>query len=196
MSDDDEAEKQRFARLIGEAQEHAHGWHETCLQTWLGVSDVPRERARRQFHAAVMSYWGLLQRYRDESQLRTEWRADFGDDEDAAEQRDEWTVEIDGEPTTLAELGEWRRRTRERTTVSGGPTTGTHETTHVEPAVLSVDASIAVLDLLDRVSHLLGFTAEARDVTPHTEPDHEDLRGLVELRGQEDVVENLPGGDS
>jgi hypothetical protein len=193
MSDED-TEKQRFARLIGEAQEHAHYWHEQCLETWLGVGDVSQARARRKFHAAVMSYWALLARYREESQLRAEWRGDSAESDDV--DADEWIVTIDGERTTLAELGEWRRRTRTVVDKSGSPFSGARtETTH-KPAVLPIDDAIDVLDLLDRVSHRLGFTADARDVTPHTEPDMEDLRGLVELRGQDDALDRLPESDS
>jgi hypothetical protein len=192
MAESDERERSKVAIMIGDAQEHAHHCQETALAAHAGTTAVGRARAERDLHVAVMSYWALLQRFQSETQLSDKWRLDGGV-EDGVDP-DEWTVAIDGQQHTLADLGAWRFRTREVVEDAGGPIVGERVDRHHEPETLPMSAAIDVLDLLDRVAHELGFTASTEDVTPHTEADHEDVRTLAELRDQD--TSGLPGGDA
>jgi hypothetical protein len=194
MTDDDESKRSRIGRLIGDAQEHAHACQETALAVHAGTSRVPARVAERELHVAVMSLWALLQRFQSETQMSEKWRADGALDSGGGVDPDEWTVEIDGERHTLADLGDWRLKTTARPVAGGGPVAGSRQETEVIAETLPMDAAIDVLDLLDRVAHELDFSATVESPTPRTEADHEDLRGLVELRGQD--ASDLPGGDA
>jgi hypothetical protein len=46
---------------------------------------------------------------------------------------------------------------------------------------------------LEAAAKKLGFWASAKEQTPHDDPDHDDLKALLEARGQDDAIENLPG---
>jgi hypothetical protein len=61
------------------------------------------------------------------------------------------------------------------------------------PAIAAVDGDwlVDVSKRLERLAKQLGFGANTRDETPHNEPSAEDLRGLVELRGQDEAADNI-----
>lgn len=62
------------------------------------------------------------------------------------------------------------------------------------PAVLEVpvDDILDLLEQLDDVANGLGFSAAAAETVPKNEADESDLKGLLETRGQDDAIENLP----
>jgi hypothetical protein len=46
---------------------------------------------------------------------------------------------------------------------------------------------------LEAAAKKLGFWAPAKDQTEHNEVTHNDMKGLLQARGQEQAIQNLPG---
>ena len=64
------------------------------------------------------------------------------------------------------------------------------------PAVteIPVEQLVQATEDLDDLAKKLGFGAKAAERTPHNEVDHDDLRALLDHRGQDQALEKLPGG--
>ena len=77
------------------------------------------------------------------------------------------------------------------------PGYGAHSTTEMKPKIATIDVweLIEYSHALDSVAKELGFAASTKRQVHNDEADMDDLRGLLQSRGQEDALENLPEGD-
>jgi len=64
-----------------------------------------------------------------------------------------------------------------------------------KPAVLEVgiDEILGLLDELDNIANRLGFSTAATEKLPNDRASEDDLKTLLEARGQSEAVDNLPG---
>lgn len=167
MSDQDaQGTETAFARLIREAKEEAFHARRQLRRE----QPNPSRETKREVAAAVADYYDVLVDYADERALKTEW-----DDR------------LDVDPDAL--LGE--TVTVEQSIDSANP----HATETVEqPYVIALSAEqlTSIAKELDSVAKELGFAASAKDPTPNTKAEREDLAGLLKARGQDQALENLP----
>jgi len=63
-----------------------------------------------------------------------------------------------------------------------------------QPAVLdvAVEDILELLDQLDDAANKLGFSASATEKLPNDRASEDDLKALLETRGQSEAVDNLP----
>lgn len=154
-----------FGRIIREAKEEA--FHaRRALRT-----EMPNPSIQTKIEVArsLASYADVLQDYKGESALNTDW-------EDRT---------VDSFDALLIET----------TTVERELNRPGHATEEIDiPIAGSIEAMelIALAKELDSIAKELGFAAPAKDKTPNTKATHEDLAGLLSARGQTDALENLP----
>lgn len=133
------------------------------------------EDARRELAGATLALRDRLLTFREDSALTQDW-SDYGVD---------WVETLAGETV----------RRPEPTPRSNG----NHQTVE-RPALLYVEPErlMATVRQLDQIARDLGFEAATKDRTPNDKGDLEDLRSLLETRGQTEAAERVPasGGES
>lgn len=149
---------------MAEPQKHLMAAREDCIK-WLkhlrrGLQGLPQapaaDRARRELHGAVMTYYDQLRRFRHEERLAETWYQE--------PVVDGWTVIDQGEeqPATLEALAAQRLAVSRRREQNVNPNTNAPTSEVVEePWTLARDQALAVIDQLDTCAHMLGF-----DITP------------------------------
>lgn len=158
-------------KIINDTRRHVHAARAEYFDDILKHGTVTAE-TRKTLIEAAMLYRSTLREHSDHSVIQDKW-----------------------EESGVDQLAELLQQTRTVEKPSPGDTNNGR--TEEVPAVMAVPAEqiLKVTERLDEMANELGFGASTTDTTPHDEPDHDDLRGLVKLRGQEDVAERVPGGD-
>lgn len=159
-----EEKSRRPREMIHDAQARAYQLHYLVLQAHQGVTDVDRERLRREFHTAVMNYWKQLERFSHNSHAKQFWD-------------NQVIFERGGQGVTLRDLGRLRLRTTTEHVETESPDTGPTVETRQQPVTMTEAESIEVLTALDRVANALEFDASAKNERPRygaVEADEED----------------------
>lgn len=143
-------EKSRKPReMVHRAQAQCANWLHQLRRARQGQPDAPDlDRARSEFHAAVMLYWEQIKRFRTRDHIEAEWY-------------DEPAVELQGETQPLEALAERRLRTVATQQASRNPETNALQmTASREPWELGPRQALQVHDQLDKCANSLGFDAE------------------------------------
>jgi len=93
--------------------------------------------------------------------------------------------------TLLSEHGE----TEEITVDCGDAFDPDRTETREVPVLQPANALRNAIHVLNQLALRLGYLPAKKERTPHDEPDEDDLRRLLEARGQKDTAERVPGGD-
>lgn len=164
--------KPGYDRLIREAKEEAFHARRRLRRE----QPSPSAQTKREVAVALADYHDVLTDYRDEQALDADWGERMAVDPDVLLGR---TVAVErGVPS----------RNRSATETVEMPAAAT----------LSPTDLLALAKELDAIAKELGFAAKARDKTPRDEATMDDLRALLETRGQTDSADRLPdprGGD-
>ena len=144
-SNDDQPSDSRPRQLVFDAAEHCYRWHEVCLKIHQGTieEDISRERARREFHNAVMQYWKIMEWFRDHSQAT-----------------DLWDEQVTDSKYSLADLGDLRFETHQTTEWSNDENQSVERE---EPFSLPIETSARMVSQLDKVAHTLGFSPRTKN---------------------------------
>lgn len=136
-----------------------------------GVNGEFSDQTHRLLAARAVQYFDVLHEYRSETAIK------------------------DAEWPDINKIRSRLGKTRAVIETSGGRGVGV--ATRQVPAVTAVPIHeiLNVTKQLDDIAKDLGFSEPATETTPHDEADHDDLRGLVDLRSQDQALEELPGGD-
>jgi hypothetical protein len=171
MRSDDDAGDRRPKRVVYEHEIAAltaiHDYRDAKLNG--GVPDrIVRELAQR-----ALDFREVLHKYRNEDALDPAWD----------ERPIHWIDDYQNE-TRLVEKPSSRRNSNTKTVE--------------QPAILSVDpeALVDVIRELEDIADQLGFSAPVRSPTDHNQVDHDELAELLQLRGQDEALERVPGGES
>jgi hypothetical protein len=157
----------RSKRLIQDRQERLEDVLDIFSQRAAEVDLTPE--MKREIAVHIVNFHRVLSNYEDETVL------DDGDIPDIERIRKRL-----GRTTTVTGTRSGRKRGSQRQRV---------------PAVDELDFWYleSVANDLEAAAKTLGFWASAKEQTPHDDPDHDDLKALLEARGQDDAIENLPG---
>lgn len=163
---DDEGGDVRSKRLIQDRQERLERVLDIFVQRAADVDVSPQ--MKREIAVHIVNYHRVLSNYEGE------------------------TVLDDGDIPDISPI----RQRLGRTTQVPGQAAGIGRGTSYEavPAVDELDVWFLedVASQLEAAAKKLGFWASAKDVTPHDDPDESDLKALLETRGQDDAIANLP----
>jgi len=153
-------------RAIFEQRERVRRVRSQCYRALNNDRSAPHAEMR----AELMDYWDALSEFRDE--VEETWE-EHGLDEipELAQERVEVSVEKPGY--------------------------GAHAERTTKPKLATVDiwTLIDYSQGLDAAANKLGFAANTPNSIPNDEPDMADLRGLLQARGQDQALENLPEAD-
>lgn len=138
-------ESRKPREMVHRAQGQCAQWLHELRRARQGLQQAPsRERARREWHDAVMLYYEQIKRFSHKEHIQDEWH-----EEEA----------VNGQ--TLADLGEKRLGTESETVQTRDPdTNATVSETRRRPWVLEPAEALDVYDQLDKCAHALGFDAE------------------------------------
>jgi len=164
---DDTPSDSRAKQLIQDRQERLEEVLDIFSQRAANVDLSPQ--MTREIAVHIVNYHRVLSRYEDESVLS------------------------DGD---IPDISPIRNRLGRTTRVaSAGAAMGYGGGYEEVPAVDELDYWYLedVAGQLETAAKKLGFWASAKDQTPHDDPDHDDLKALLETRGQDEAIENLPG---
>jgi hypothetical protein len=167
MSSYDEPSGSRAKQLIQDRQERLEDILDVFSRRAADVSLSPQMKREIAIH--IVNYHRVLSRYEDESVLS------------------------DGD---IPDISPIRQRLGRTTRVIGeGSAMGFGAGYEEVPAVDELDFFYLeeVAGQLEAAAKKLGFWASATEQTPNDDPDASDLKALLEARGQEDAIENLPG---
>jgi len=153
----DETDKSHFSRLIYRAQEEMDQARMLFFQQ--RANNAVSEQTRSYLQAALMRYYSIMRRYRDEEPVEEDWPAE------QFAQLQEHVLSDQPVPSASAGRGS-------RTAVETQPG-------RVEPR-MAVELSY----LLDDIATELGFAAEASESTHRTKIDDELIEGVEEWRKQ------------
>jgi len=161
---DDETPQRR--RMIDEIRRHVRQVRFRFIDEYRDCR--LRTQTKRELASAALKYWDVLHEHRNESIL------DGGD---------------------FPDVGPIRERMGRRVQISAkSKRLGKSRTTKQVPAIdqLNPEDIISVTRELDDCAKKLGFAAATTDSIPNDRASEDDLKGLLEARGQTEAVENLP----
>jgi hypothetical protein len=169
MTRDDDTGGHRIpVRMIGKHRQRIQEYRRRIQRLY-----VDREvsgQLHDDFAVEVLGYYDVLREFRN---------SDAIDDED------------------LPEIDKLRSRLGKTTTVVG-ESAGRGRGTKLQevPAIreVSLDYLLRLSHELDDLAQQLGFAATPTQTTPHGKAEHSDLKGLLRARGQDEALDNLPGG--
>jgi hypothetical protein len=163
---DDSGGDTRAAKLIRDRQERLEDCLDVFTQRAAEASVSPQMKREIAIH--IVNFHRVLSNYEDESVL------DDGDIPDIADIRDR--------------LGETVHVTVEAAGIGRG------QTRKPVPAVDQLNPWYLedVASDLEAAAKKLGFWEPAKETTPHDDPSEDDLKALLEARGQDEAVANLP----
>jgi len=166
-SSHDRTPETRSAQLIHDRQERLEEVLDLFSQQ---AAEVQLTAAmKREIATHVINYHRVLSQYRDENVLN------------------------DGDIPDITPI---RQRLGETTTVvSASAGRGRGSRPQQVPAIdeLGFWELEGIARDLEAAAKKLGFWEPAKEQTPNDDPDADDLRALLEARGQQQAVENLPG---
>lgn len=165
-SHDDTGGDTRAKQLIQDRQERLEDALDVFTQRAAAASVSPQMKREIAIH--IVNFHRVLSNYRDESVLN------------------------DGD---IPDIGDIRDRLGETVHVTvDAPGIGRGQTREAVPAVDALDPWYleAVASDLEAAAKKLGFWAPARETTPHDDPTEDDLKALLEARGQDQAAANLP----
>jgi len=172
--DDDGRTKSGWKQLIEQAE---HDVQTARTQYWAErVSRGPVSLStRQQLATAALQYRDVLLEYSDVNSVEELW--------------DEHEID------SLEQLA------HNSVTVNESVAGDTNAVQQVErPAIVAIDPKrlVDATHHLDEVALKLGFGEEPNYDEAHDEPEHDDLRGLLEVRGQDEALDNIEhvGGDN
>ena len=125
-------------------------------------------RTKRELASAALKYWSVLHEHRNDTAIDAE---------------------------DLPDVSPSRERLGKQTRVRvPSKRLGKDKTTTYVPAIdeLNPEYVIEVTRELDDLANKLGFGASTADTVPNDRASEDDLKTLLETRGQSDAVENLP----
>lgn len=165
MSKDRESET-AYGRLIREAKEEAFHARRQLRRE----QPNPSHETKLDVAAALADYHDVLTDYSDETALKTDW-----------------SDRLETDPDVLLS---------ETVTVEKPTQSRNHSATQRQDAPKAIamkpEELLAMAKELDAIAKELGFAASARDPTPNTKADPDDLTGLLVARGQDQALDNLP----
>lgn len=170
MSDNDKDPQRR--RMVNEIRRHVREVRFRFIDEYRDCRLTTQ--TKRDLASAAMKYWDVLHEHRNEQIL---------DDDD------------------FPDIGPIRNRLGRRVQITTkSKRLGKSRTTKQVPAIdeLNPEYIIQVTRELDDCSKKLGFAAATADSIPNDKASEDDLRALLEARGQTEAVEKLPseqGGD-
>jgi len=167
MSDDDPAARLP-SQMIGKKRQRAAKLRDLYIRQSVD-NDVSNELIK-ELASVCLEYWSLLREFREEPAVDPE---DFPN--------------IKPLRSRLGDTTRVKTESKER---------GKSMRYKQVPAVLELDPQylIEVTHALDDLSQKLGFGARATDTTEHDEVNQDDLAHLLEKRGQDEALDNIPGG--
>ena len=162
---DDEDTNLRAKRIVDETQEEVQAVRNRVWSQHLrgGVGMA----GRRRLAEVVVQYWDVLKKHRDENE-------------------DLW------QECGLHQIRDLAFQTRSVPQQAAGHTSATQSVD--VPALVALDISqlLKLTDRLDDFAKHLGFAPPTKDRTPHDDGTMDDLRYLLEARGQSEALERLP----
>lgn len=163
---DDERNHPQPARMIYDTRRYVQQIRNRFWEE--GVNGGFSPSTKRRLATAAIQYWDMLYEFRSESIL------DDGDFPDISPVRD--------------------RIGRQTEVVTKSKRLGQSTTLKTAPAIteLSDWYLVELTKELDDLAKKLGFAATTTDRVPNDRASEEDLKGLLEARGQTEAVENLP----
>jgi hypothetical protein len=146
--------------MVHRAQAKCIQWLHLLRRGRHGLKDGPsEERAKREFHAAVMTYYEQIKRFAHKQHIEREWHEE----------------PILGEQT-LDDLRDLRLGDIAEQTTRVNPDTMSRErVAESQPWMLSPREALLVYDQLDTCAHRLGFDAEAKRIAEETGAGFEDV---------------------
>jgi hypothetical protein len=157
-----EAADAPYERRIADAQENAYRWREVARSCHQGVSRFDEAEVRKRLHVATMEYWSLLRQYQEEESVLGVWDASTGDEP----VDDYWTMTVEGQRVTLADLHEFEFASNVVETDNGSKLRGSRRTQQSTPFVFSIADANRIIKRLDDLSYMLGFTKQPRRQRP------------------------------
>jgi len=136
----------------------------------MASSGSASKETKAKFGSVLATYQGLLEIYQNEAVLKQPW----------------------GERLPISDLEAKTVKTISKN-ITSNPATGSSETQHY-PVISKHHGSTLIEHSkeLDSIFKELGFAAAASDTIPNDEATEGDLKGLLETRGQDEAIDNLP----
>lgn len=169
MSSEETAAARLPSQMIGKKRQRAAKLRDAYLRQ--AIDDDVTDDLVKELASVCLEYWSILREFRNEPAV----------DED-----------------DLPDMAPIHNRLGRKTTIqTEGKRRGDDLNEREAPAVLELDPRylVEVTHALDDLSQKLGFGARATETTEHDKVNHNDLAHLLEQRGQDEALDNIPGGD-
>jgi hypothetical protein len=152
--------------MVHRAQAQCANWLHQLRRARQQQPDSPDiDRARAEFHSAVMMYWEQIKRFRDRDHISDKWHdeavVDLGDGDEALEALKDKRLDM----------------VATRQTARSPETNAVRQTTSRRPWQLTPEQALDVYDQLDKCANALGFDAEPVQQRSIVEPVEVDPEG-------------------
>jgi hypothetical protein len=176
LSSDDGGADRRAKGIVFELIEELIGARNKFRDEEFANNGSASEDAYKRFCARIVQTADYLDAFEDESAIDDE---EFTEFVDAVEQ----IKALRGEVVTVE-------------VPAPGDTSAMQSAGKEVPAILNLNAEwlIWVSKQAEAITNDLGWGPSVKAETPHDEVSHDDLRGLVEIRGQQEALDSLPNG--